>query len=40
MAEEDEAEKQYIQEKLDHMRKTNKIGPLLGNSSAHKKYEG
>lgn len=29
---EDEAEQKYIQEKFDYMRKTNRIGPLLGNT--------
>jgi len=34
---EDEADMEYIQEKLDHMIKTNKIGPLLGNGPPRRK---
>ena len=35
---EDEAEQEYIQEKFDQMRKTNRIGPLLSNTGLE--YKG
>lgn len=31
---EDEAEQKYIQDKLDQMIKTNRIGPLMGNKNS------